>query len=106
MDDTISGIFSFLFIYHCTKIFSQVRAGTKYWPDRPELHAGRIKCLQNFYFTRRTGNLTRKYYIGIREHAGTDLIVSPGRPDIWRKCIAGYELIKIFDYISSGKPDI
>ena len=59
-----------------------------------------------FYFTRRAGNLRQKYYIGIRERAGTDFIVSPGRPDIWRKCIAGYELIKIFDYISSGKPDI
>ena len=104
MDDTISGIVKFFIHVSLHKIFSQVRAGTKYWPGRPELHAGRIKCLQNFYFTRRTGNLTRKYYIGIREHAGTDLIVSPGRPDIWRKCIAGYELIKI--YISSGKPDI
>ena len=50
--------------------------------------------------------MTQKYYIGIREHAGTNFIVSPGRPDIWRKYIAGYELIKIFDYISSGKPDI
>ena len=38
--------------------------------------------------------MTQKQYIGIREHAGTDFIVSPGRPDIWRKYIAGYEIIK------------
>ena len=44
--------------------------------------------------------MTQKQYIGIREHAGTDFIVSPGRPDIWRKYIAGYELIKFSIYIT------
>ena len=48
------------------------------------------------FFILRAGNLTRKYYNGIREHAGIDFIVSPGRPDIWRKYIAGYEIIKNF----------
>ena len=97
--------------YHCTKFSHRWEQVLKYLPGRPELHARRINMFTRFSFYQAgrifdaksdTMGLKNMQVLNslagrVRDH-WTINFVPPGRPDIWRKYITGYEIIKIFKF--------